>query len=162
MRKMHVGKQLGLFNESEDDSMRWIMLSLQPQYYRELCEGVKKTEYRLGVFVTEPVHGFVYCSSPVMEIGAYVKLGQPIIGKPSEIARIKEEESPGSYRMMMEWASRSKEVSAIPVESVQLFPPVTLQQMRRKFGKFHPPQRYIYLDKTPEVLNFLKSTSGLF
>lgn len=137
------------------------MLSLQPQYYRELCSGIKKTEYRRGAFIKEPVQAFVYCSTPVAEVGVYVRFGEPITGTPEEIALIKEAEAAGSYDMMMEWMRDYKEASAIPIEEVKTFSPVTLQQLRNRFGKFHPPQRYTYLDKRPDILSFLQKSSGL-
>lgn len=155
-----MGEQLGLFQEEE--KLKWVMLSLQPQYYQELCQGIKKTEYRRGAFVREPVQGFVYCSAPQMEIGAYVKLGKPVSGKPELIAAIKEKELPGSYEMMLEWMKGFTEASALPVEEVRVFPPISLREMKGKFPRFQPPQRFMYLDKYPEILSFLKQTSGLF
>ncbi len=137
------------------------MLSLQPQYYDELCRGLKKTEYRRGMFIKEPCHGFIYCSTPVAEIGAYVRFGQPIIGSHDEIARIKECEEAGTYDMMLEWLTGSNQATAIPILEVKTFPAISLQELRERFGKFHPPQKYTYIDTRPELLKYLKEVSEL-
>lgn len=153
--------QLGLFTNNQTEPMRWIMLSLQPQYYKQVCQGLKKTEYRRGAFINKPCHCFIYCSTPVAEVGVYVRLGQPVISTPEHIAQIKEAEEAGSYNMMLDWLAGSKQATAIPVEDVKTFPAITLEALRHKLGKFHPPQRYTYLDKKPELLELLKNQSGL-
>lgn len=146
-----------------EKELRWIMLSLMPPYYEELCNNQKKFEYRRGKFITQASRAFVYCSSPVMEVGAYVEFGEPITGTPHDIAQIKEQEVSGSYDMMMEWMEGFSEASAVPVKKVSTFSPVGLAELRNHFAGFHPPQRFIYLDKPKcqDLLEHLKEVSGI-
>lgn len=156
--------QMNLFEDAagpKRDRERCVIISLQPEYYRALCEGRKKIEYRRGVFLRGPALAFVYCTVPVKEIGAYVALGQPQCGSPEDIARIKETESPGSYQMMMDWMRGFKEASATPIENVQQFPAISLAEIKGAFPKFQPPQRFAYLDTQPELWEYLKRRSGL-
>ncbi len=155
-----MNNQLQLFS-SNAQPPRWIMFSLKPQYFKQVCTGTKKIEYRRGVFTREPVFAFVYCSSPVMAVGAVVKLGKPIIGTREEIAQIKEADSKNSYAEMLTWLEGATKASAIPIESVQTFEPIKLQELRNNFTNFHPPQRYMYLDTNPELLQFLKQRSNI-
>lgn len=154
--------QLSLFDDDINlRGDRWVIISLQPEYYRQLCEGQKKTEYRRGAFLREPARAFVYCTAPVAEIGVYVALGRPHCGSPAEIAEIKEKESPGSYQMMMDWMQGFKEASATPVEHVQTFPALSLANIKNDFPRFQPPQRFVYLDTQPDFLAYLKRRSGV-
>ena len=148
------------FEETLEEEKRWIMISIEPKYYEELTKGLKKYEYRRGNFIKEPVKAFVYCSSPKKEVGAIIDLGEPIYGDADKIAKIKEEEVAGSYDMMMEWMEGFKKSCAVPIKSVKVFDSVKLEELREKF-KFHPPQRFMYLDKKPELLTFLKKKSGV-
>lgn len=153
-----MSNQLNIFDNA---SRRYIMISLHSEYYNQLCSDQKKFEYRRGKFIKEAVHAFVYCSSPVMEVGALVELGTPISGSPHKIAEIKEKETPGSYDTMMDWMKDFKEASAVPIERVQVFKPVPLKEIKEKFPSFHPPQRFIYVDKNKELLEFLKQKSHM-
>lgn len=155
--------QFKLFEEKDYKSPkdRWVLISLQPEYYNQLCAGMKQYQYRRGGFLKEPAKAFVYCSAPNKEIGALVQLGQPLHGTPDKIARIKEREVPGSYGMMIEWMNTYNQASATPIEKVETFSPISLHELKSNFPKFHPPQRFIYLDKTPEVLHFIQEKSGL-
>ncbi len=152
--------QSDLFNN--DEANRWVLISLHPEPYREVCEGSKKFEYRRGAFLKGPAKAFVYCTMPVKETGLFVELGKPIVGDLSEIAVVKEQEVSGSYDTMMDWLAGAKKASATPIEKPVTFPPISLIEIKAKFPKFHPPQRFIYLDKSPEILRFIKHKSGIF
>ena len=150
-----MSKQLSLF-QNEAAAKRWIMISLRPEYYEQVISGSKKYEYRKNTFVRVPVNAFIYVTSTVMEVSCCVSLGEPIIGLPDEIAKIKESEVAGSYQMMMDWLVGCETATALPIEEVNPFAPVALSELRRAIPEFQPPQGLIYLDKYPELLDFLK------
>ena len=141
---------------------RWVLFSLKPEPYRAVLSGTKKTEYRRGVFLKSQANAFVYCSSPVMEVGAFVRLGVPHIAPIDEIAAHAEAEKKGAGKVMKKWLKGRDEGSALPILSVQTFPPLSLEDIRTHFPYFHPPQQLIYLDKYLALLSFLKGRRGIF
>lgn len=159
-----------------DDDSEWpetcIIMSLMPRYYHALAVAqTKKHEYRRGGFITCPVTAFVYSSLPKgkadtglpnAEIGAVVKLGNPIIGI-DEVMRLWEREKPGARHEMEVWLSGFNTASAHPIERISRFErPVSLAELRKNFADFQPPMRYLLLNKNPILLEFLKQRSGIF
>lgn len=144
------------FLETSQPTRRVVMLSLHPEYYAQICTGEKTHEYRRGVFMRTPVDAFVYCTSPVMQIGLFVQFGSPVIAPPHDIAMIRENGTPGTYQMMMDWMAGYDTATALPVERVITFDPISLSDIKAQFPDFHPPQKFIYVDKQKELLAFLK------
>lgn len=159
-----------------EDESQWpetcVIVSLMPRYYHALViDQDKRYEYRRGAFIQRPVTAFVYSTLsrskedegfPRGEIGGVVQLGAPIVGL-EEVIRVKETEEAGSRQMMLDWLKGFSTASAHPVKKVHRFKrPVSLERLRSRFLDFHPPQRYLVLNRKAELLEFLKRESGAF
>lgn len=156
-----------------DDDDGWppvhILVSLMPRYAHLLMRGKKRHEYRRGKFIDKPATAYVYATRPKSrqdaglpsaQIVAVVKLGVPRLGI-DEAIRIKEEEEPGSEQMMREWLRGFTTASTHPIESVHtLEEPIELDELLCRFPSFHPPQRYLVLNRNKPLLEFLKLRSG--
>lgn len=136
------------------------MISLMPQYYKKVKLGLKKYEYRRGTFITKPTMAFVYCTVPEKKIGLIIELGQPIYGQ-ENVAQIKEKEDRGSYNYMMDWLKGFRSCCAVPIEGVKTFAEISLDEVKKHFPDFHPPQTYLHLSKKPELLKFLQQRAGI-
>lgn len=158
-----------------DDSMQWpttnILISLWPQYAHQLTTDDKKYEYRRGIFITQPATAFVYATTaktqadrklPSSQLVAVAVLGEPISGTEAVI-RLKETEQPGSQQMMLDWLHGFTTASAHPIERVHILErPLALEDIRKEFPSFQPPQRYLMLNRNLPLLEFLKAQSGAF
>lgn len=157
-----------------DDEGEWppvhILVSLMPQYAHLLVHGKKRYEYRRGKFIDKPATAYVYATRPKSredaglpsaQVVAVVKLGAPRIGI-DEAVRAKEEEQTGSEQMMREWLRGFTTASTHPIEAVHVLDePIELDELLRQFPGFHPPQRYLILNRNRPLLEFLKYRSGL-
>ena len=148
--------QLPLFDEDQNQKKDWILISLMPEYYRQVKLGTKKYEYRRGGFIKKPAMALVYSTVPEKKIGLLVEFGAPIYSTHEEIAKIQEQEESGSFDMMMKWMEGFQNCCAIPIKSVRILPEITLDEIRLHFPEFQPPQKFIYLNKNPSLFNFLK------
>ncbi|HEU5140066.1 MAG TPA: hypothetical protein VFT51_08835 [Bacillales bacterium] len=131
-----------------------LLLSLQPEPYNQIRQGVKKYEYRRK-FINEPSLAFVYVSSPIKAVSALVEFGRPVIDSPEYIAEIAEKEKTGSFEGTMRYLEGLEKGYAIPILSFKEIQPVSLDDLRDKF-QFTAPQSYFYLYRKPELFTFLK------
>ena len=159
-----------LFDDESGPSPVYILVSLMPQYAHLLIGGKKRYEYRRGKFIDKPATAFVYATRPKSredaglpsaQVVAVVKFGVPRLGI-DEAINAKEEEQVGSEQMMREWLRGFTTASTHPIESVYVLDePILLDEMVRHFPGFHPPQRYLVLNRNKPLLEFLKLRSGL-
>lgn len=147
-----------------------ILLSLMPQYASALTIGAKRYEYRRGRFVNRPVDAFIYATTekssadrglPSSCIVALARLGMPLVGT-EEVVSVKLGEDPDSEQEMRAWLTGFSTASAHPIEEVlRLETPISLSEIREQVPSFHPPQRYILLDRNPALLDFIMNRSGI-
>lgn len=148
-------EQLSLFAEHQNE----IMISLKPEYYEMIKSGVKTYEYRKGTFIKTPAVAWIYCTIPDGHVRMTIEFDKPIYGTPQEIAALRENVDPGNYENMVNWLGNHKTACAIPIKSFKLIHEISLNSIRAEFPGFQPPQRLIYLDRKPELLQFLKKES---
>ncbi|MGN7382037.1 MULTISPECIES: hypothetical protein [unclassified Paenibacillus] len=131
------------------EDKRIIILSLQPDPYREILEGSKKHEFRRK-FLSTSVNAFIYVSSPIKEITAYIEFGKPIIDKVENIGRIAELEGSGSMEGISRYMNGLETGFAIPIISIREIEPLTLEELRKTY-RFTAPQSYIHLESNPKL-----------
>ncbi len=159
-------------NKDEFWPKPFLLISLAPRYaHAILITRIKKYEYRRGSFIYRPISVFIYATLPKKKedknfsngaVIGLVKFGSPIIGIEAVI-RCKEKEEPGSSKYMKNWLEGFNFASAHPISYVHCFrQPISLNELKNRFPKFHPPQKYLRLDRKPEILDFLKKRSGIF
>jgi predicted transcriptional regulator len=152
--------QLSLFQDFEGDSNlvsaeKYIMMSLQEQYYLQIIDGTKKYEYR-RLFKNYALNSFIYITSPVKLLTGYLKLGEPIIGTPKQIADLAESIRVGHGAIMYDYMKDLRKCYAIPINSIFEFEqPLALDSIKTVFPKFTPPQSYILMENYKELLDYL-------
>lgn len=147
--------QLSLF----EGEKKFILMSLRESYYQQILAGEKKYEFRTR-FLKEKSTAYIYISKSIKRIVAIIEFGIPIYGSDEEIATIAETEKEGNYKIFLEWLNGRK-CYAIPIESIRVIEPVSLDELKQKFPDFVVPQSYYNLNKKRELLQFLQSRSIL-
>lgn len=131
-----------------------ILLSIKPGPYEDIKQERKKYEYKKK-FINQPVHAFLYMSSPVKSLSGYAKLGQPIIDSVETISRIAENEVKGWGIGVKRYLRGLDQGVAIPIKAFTEIEPIHLDDLRRKFPWFSAPQLYVRLENKPDLLDFL-------
>lgn len=153
-----MNNQLSLFSESADRDLiakKYILMSLQEQYYLQILNGIKVYEYRRS-FKDYPLNSFIYLTSPVKKVVGYLELGNPIIGTPRQIADIAESVKIGHGSVIYDYMKDLRKCYAIPIKKVYEFEEeLTLDTLKMVFPKFTPPQSYILMENYVELLNYL-------
>lgn len=153
-----MNKQLSLFDTENDDTKITILLSLREEYYNQMVDGSKKYEYRTR-FLKEETLAYIYISKTLKKIVAKIEFGKPIIGDAKAIATIAEKEQPGCYQDMIDYMY--KDIGyAIPVKRIIPIEEVNLDEIKKIFPDFVPPQSYYILDKKHDLLEYLNSRKG--
>jgi predicted transcriptional regulator len=147
--------QMRLFTDKDQFQKPLILLSLQPQYWQLVLDGLKKYEYR-RLFREDAVQAYIYVSSPRKEITGFIDFGFPLIRSPAEIADLAESQSPGSRQRMLDYLGDRAEAFAIPILSHEVFDPISLAELRERFG-FTAPQSYVFLDKDTKLRKFIEA-----
>lgn len=132
---------------SLDLPQRTIVLSLQPGPYEEIRSGQKKIEFRRR-FIKEPVGAFIYVSSPIKQIKAFVEFGKPEHEEVSTLVSISEHLNPGTGESLKEYFKGLNSGYAIPILSFTEFSPLSLELLKGGYH-FTPPQSYMNLSANP-------------
>ncbi|WP_211745768.1 hypothetical protein [Paenibacillus sp. Marseille-Q4541] len=132
---------------SLDLPQRTIILSLQPGPYEEIRSGRKKIEFRRR-FIKEPVGAFIYVSSPVKQIKAFIEFGKPEQENVSALISISEKLYPGTGDSLKEYFKGMNSGYAIPILSFTEFAPLSLELLKGGYH-FSPPQSYMNLSANP-------------
>lgn len=131
------------------DHKRIIILSLQPEPYEMILQGIKKHEFRRK-FPVVPVNAFIYVSSPVKAIQGYIEFGEPIVDEVERLGLIAEEEGSGTVSGISSYMKGLKKGFAIPIRSIREIEPLPLEELKQKY-LFAAPQLYITADSKPEL-----------
>lgn len=132
---------------SLDLPQRTIILSLQPGPYEEIRKGQKKIEFRRR-FINEPVGAFIYVSSPIKQIKAYIEFGKPAHEEISTLVSLSEKMYPGTGESLKEYFKGLNSGYAIPILSFTEFSPLSLELLKGGYD-FKPPQSYMNLSANP-------------
>ncbi|HCG8253434.1 TPA: hypothetical protein NJ905_003696 [Vibrio parahaemolyticus] len=137
---------------------KYILLSIRPNYIREMVSGVKKYEFRKkfpkisDMGISNKV--FIYSSKPVMAIvGSFVVKKQyhsdfQTLMKDIDASKTYSERI--SNYLIDKESCHALEVSELIIYESHL----TLSELRREFGSFTPGQSYRYLD--PRIIDKIK------
>lgn len=133
--------------------MKTMLLSFKPIWFEKIKNGEKIFEYRTS-FANEEVIAYMYVSSPIKAIIGKIHLGK----------RIALTEWREKYKEDNEVINRinwylEKRKYVMPILSVQMTEPISLEVLRRFSKDFVCPQMYYYLDKYPNLFDFIKSNT---
>lgn len=135
---------------------RSLLVSIKPKYSAKILEGSKQVELRrTRPRVSQGELVLIYESSPTMALVGYAIVGTVISATPNSLwprvrqwAGITRKE----FEIYFDGAMRGFGINLIDVCSLKK--PVHLQELRKQWKGFHPPQTYKYLSKyqTQEIL----------
>ncbi|TYP79849.1 hypothetical protein [Paenibacillus methanolicus] len=128
-------------------AVRSIILSLQPTPYGQMLAGSKKYEFRRK-FMKAPVRAFIYVSSPVKAIRAYVEFDAPIVDAPERLGRLAEQEGTGTIESIVTYFAGLEQGYALPVRTIREIEPMPLEELRDAY-RFTAPQSYCRLSAYP-------------
>lgn len=152
--------QQSLFDDFQSEIVPFILISLREDVHLKILKNQKKYEYRRS-FIKTPSKVFIYVTGKVKAICAYAEFGKPIIGEIEYMKTINSQEKNPNPNGITKYFENKKECFAIPIEKYNLINNISLEQLRIEFGEFFPPQSYIFLDKKPELYNYLIQMSGI-
>lgn len=149
-------EQLSLFEyketkKEEEETKRYVLISLKPEYFEWMLNGYKKYEYR-SRFPDCKTFTFIYVTKPVGAIQACIEFDKPIKNH-SELI--------GCTGQGVEdfIAGRKGNKMAIPIKSIHLLnTPIDLCTMRC-YG-ITAPQSFSYLKADSPFLSLLKEKLG--
>lgn len=130
-----------------------VLLSLLEKPFNEILDGKKVFEFRKQ-YTREKSKAFVYISKTKKQICAIIDFDVPIYDTSHNIALLSERMKPGSYNNIITYFTESYGF-AIPINSISLINPISLNELKKKFANFIVPQSYYYLDDKQEILEFL-------
>lgn len=135
---------------------RSLLVSIKPKYSSKILDGSKQVELRrTRPRVTKGELVLIYESSPTMALVGYAIVGAVISAVPKRLwprvrgwAGITRKE----FESYFDGAMCGFGIKLIHVGSLEK--PVRLQELRKQWKGFHPPQTYRYLSKiqTQEIL----------
>jgi predicted transcriptional regulator len=128
-------------------SAKVLLLSVHPVYAEKLLNGTKRVELRRikpNINVGDIVD--LYFSSPVQEIRGTLKV-EKVIGKPLTSLWANVRNDAGiSKREFDDYYSGTDRGYGIYLNSPKhIRNPISLNELRTKWARFHPPQSYRYL-----------------
>ena len=133
--------------------MRTMLLSFKPEWYNRIKDGSKIFEYR-RTFPDEEILAYMYVSSPMKMIVGKIHLGRKI-----DINVWKDK-----YKDDLEVCDRideflTRHTYAMPVLSFQMTNEIDLETLRKFKSDFVCPQMYYYLEKYPDLFEFIKNNA---
>ena len=141
---------------------KYILLSIQPHYVKEMIVGNKQYEFRKKLPNLEKARiskkVFIYCSKPVMPIiGSFIVKYQyysDFDTLMNDISTTKEYKNKISEYLIDKSSCHALEVSNLIIYKKG----ISLKELREKFNNFHPGQSYRYL--SPLIINKIKEINS--
>lgn len=128
-----------------------VLMSLNPEYYDLIWQGLKRHEFRRRYLAEKPTTWFVYLTAPVSTLAAVIELGTAIVDTPARIAAIAEQTRVGNGASVHEYLKDLERGFAIPITRVREYPGFTAEDLAGMLGSFHPPQGYTLIDRHPAL-----------
>lgn len=149
-----MNEQISMFiTDSDSSPVKEIIISLQDKAYDLIKSGIKTYEFRRRWKLPAAI-AYIYRSGKKRELCAFIELGQPIHGSPSEIAAIAEKMNPGNGPTVEEYFIPTQGGYAIPIKRFVEFPPISLEELRACGAQ--PPQYFMYLQNYPMLKKLLE------
>lgn len=128
-----------------------VLMSLNPQYYELIWQGLKRHEFRRRYLPGRPTTWFVYLTAPVSTLVAVIDLDTAVVDTPVRIAQIAEQARVGNGESVFEYLKDLERGFAIPIKQVREYPGFTAAELAGMLGSFHPPQGYTLIDRHPAL-----------
>jgi predicted transcriptional regulator len=128
-----------------------VLMSLNPEYYELIWQGLKRHEFRRRYLADRPTTWFVYLTVPVSTLAAVIDLDPAIVDAPRRIADLAEQSRTGNGESVYEYLKDLERGFAIPIKRVREYPGFTAEELTEMLGSFHPPQGYTLIDRHPAL-----------
>lgn len=132
--------------------MKTVLLSFQPHVFDLIRSGKKIFEYRYQ-YADEETKVFMYVSKPVQKILGCMELGKRI--NLSDWAEQYKDNDEVSERIA-EYMNRNNRY-VMPIKRFTMTNEITLAELQNSLEKFIIPQSYYYLEKFPDLLNYVNN-----
>jgi predicted transcriptional regulator len=130
-----------------------LLMSLNPEYYALIWQGVKRHEFRRRYPAGRPITWYVYLTAPASKLAAVIDLDPAIVDTPRRIADIAEQTREGNGESVLDYLKDLAHGFAIPITRVREYPGLTVDELTGMLGTFHPPQGYTFIDRNPTLAN---------
>lgn len=128
-----------------------VLMSLNPEYYDLIWQGLKRHEFRRRYLVGKPTTWFVYLTAPVSKLAAVIDLDTAVTDSPVRIAAIAEQARAGNGASVYEYLKDLERGFAIPIMRVREYPGFAAAELTDMLDGFHPPQGYTLIDRHPDL-----------
>ena len=137
----------GLTDHGEPES---VLMSLNPQYYQLMWQGLKIHEFRRRYLRGRTTSWYVYLTAPVSRLAAVIDLGEAVVDTPRRIADIAERARVGNGASVYEYMADLQQGFALPICRVREYEGFSASELGDMIGSFHPPQGYTLLARHPQ------------
>ncbi|WP_199827672.1 hypothetical protein [Streptomyces specialis] len=127
-----------------------VLMSLNPQYYDLIWQGLKRHEFRRRFLTGRAVTWYVYLTAPVSRLAAVIDLDPAVVDSPERIAAIAEQARPGNGDSVLDYLKDLPRGSALPTRGVREHEGLTAARLPDILGAFHPPQGYTLISRSPQ------------
>ena len=129
-----------------------VLLSIKPRFVEKILDGVKRFEFRKGIFKQDVEKVYIYSSYPIKEIVGYFKIGVVHTGSPQNIWRKCGKEGSISKEEFFKYFEGKEIAFGIEIDELIIFEQSV--NPRDIFPEFIAPQSYYYLnEKIEKILN---------
>ncbi|MGH3564865.1 MAG: hypothetical protein ACRDRH_02275 [Pseudonocardia sp.] len=128
-----------------------VMMSLNPEYYELIWQGLKRHEFRRRYVTGRPTKWFVYLTASVSKLAAVIDLDTAVVDAPARIAAIAEQARTGNGESVYEYLKDLERGFAIPIMVVREYSGFTAEDLAGQLGSFHPPQGYTLIKRNPAL-----------
>jgi len=122
-----------------------VLLSIKPQYVKEIIAGRKKYEFRKSIYKTKDVKKiYIYSSSPEQRIVGMFTPAEVIEDSPANLWRKYKNSAGISKEDFFNYFDTKQLGFAIPIDSLEIFSePINPKEI---ISKFTPPQSFQYIN----------------
>lgn len=129
-----------------------VLMSLNPEYYELMWQGLKRHEFRRRYLTGRPTTWYVYLTAPVSHLSAVIDLDEAIADNPQRIAEIAEHTRVGNGASVYEYLQGLEHGFALPITRIREYAGFNAAELTDMLGSFHPPQGYTLVAKHPAWL----------
>lgn len=121
-----------------------VMLSIKPEFIKEIIQGNKKYEYRKRIFKRDIDTVIVYATRPIGKIVGEFKIGKILSDTPKNIWSLTQNESGITEDFFMDYFCNKDCAFALEIKSFHKYDyPIDPFAAN---NNFYPPQSYMYLE----------------
>lgn len=124
-------------------------MSLKPEYYELMWQGLKTHEFRRRYLVGCVTTWYVYLTAPTSQLAAVIDLDEAVLDTPQRIARLAEQARVGNGASVYAYLKDLEHRFALPIRRVREYVGFSATELTQMLGSFHPPQGYTLVARHP-------------